>query len=272
MPKDVVKAKGDDKEKLCVLKPAAKSGTRTITDLPCGLNNMWYPSEKPMESAVGFLSSQDMADYLLGKSPSKYIKPDKLFETEERTGVKKNRMTRSVETGRLYSVEYFRMNEDTGFSVEVEGTELLPPNGMLRLGGDNRSARYSTESWNEIQIEQIKKKITESKHFKLILTTPAIFRQGWLPGWINADTLQGQFNGVVLKMIGACIGKPIGIGGYDFVKNMPKVMKKAVLAGSVYYFELANSDVDSLFKNVWLKSISDEKAQEGFGITLIGGY
>lgn len=272
MPKDVVKAKGDEKEELCVLMPAAKSSMRTITDLPGGLTNMWHPTEKPMESATGFLSLQDMADYLLGKSPSNYIKPDKLFQTEERTGVKKSRMTRSVETGRLYSVEYFRMNEDTGFSVEVEGTELLPPDGMLRLGGDNRSARYSTEDWQGIPIDPIKTMIAESKRFKLVLIAPAVFNNGWLPGWINAATLQGQFNGVTLKMTGACIGKPIGIGGYDFVKNMPKVMKKAVPAGSVYYFELANSDVDSLFTNGWLKSISDEKAQEGFGITLIGGY
>jgi len=224
-----------------------------------------------MEAVSGFLSSKEMGNYLLGTAPS-ITEADKLFQTEERTGIQKSRMTQSVETGRLYSVEYFRLSENSGFAVEVENTNLLPPSGILRLGGDNRSARYAPGLWNEISVEPIKTKIAETKHFKLVLTTPAIFKQGWLPDWINADTMQGQINDIEAKLISACVGKPIGIGGYDFVRNQPKVMKKAVPAGSVYYFELIEGDVDSLFKNVRLKSISDERTQEGFGITLIGGY
>ena len=272
MPKDAVKEKGSDDGKLYMLMPANLSGSKTMTDMPNGLSNMWVSSEKPMEVVTGFLSSKEIGEYLLGNSPSSAIKLQDVFETEERTGVKKSRMTRSVETGRLYSVEYFRLKENTGFAVEVDNTKLLPESGILRLGGDNRSARYASDLWTEISVEPIKKKITETKRFKLMLTTPAIFKKGWLPDWINADTKQGQINGINVKLTGACIGKPIGIGGYDFVKNQPKVMKKAVSAGSVYYFEIAEGDVDSLFKNVWLKSISDEKTQEGFGITLIGGY
>lgn len=284
MPKDVVMEKGSspcpslakrgisEKEELYILNPTSFSGIKTITDIPQGLSNMWHPSEKAMEAASGFLSSKEMSEYLLGKSPSERTPPDKLFDTEERTGIQKSRKTRSVETGRLYSVEYFRLSEHTGFAIEVGNTELLLPSGILRLGGDNRSARYATESWNEILVDQIKKKIAETKHFKLVLTTPAIFKKGWLPDWINTDTKQGWINGISVKLTGACVGKPIGIGGYDFVKNQPKVMKKAVPAGSLYYFGLTEGDVDSLFENVWLKSISDEKTQEGFGITLIGGY
>lgn len=271
MPKDVVQEKGVEDGKPCILTPLNLSSSKTITDLPAGLSNMWSPTEKLMEAVSGFLSSIEMGKYLLGTAPS-ITEADKLVQTEERTGIQKSRKTRSAETGRLYSVEYFRMSESSGFAVEVENTKLLPESGILRLGGDNRSARYTSESWTEILVDPIKKKITDAKLFKLVLTTPAILKKGWLPDWINADTKQGQINGIKVKLISACVGKPIGIGGYDFVKNHPKVMKKAVPAGSVYYFELTEGDVDSLFKNVWLKSISDEKTQEGFGITLIGGY
>lgn len=274
MPKDMVKEKGFEDGKPCILTPFNLSNNRTITDLPAGLSNMWNSTEKPMEAVSGFLSSKEMGNYLLGAATS-ITEADKLFQTEERTGIQKSRKTRSAETGRLYSVEYFRMSESSGFAVEVENTKLLPElgtSGILRLGGDNRSARYAAESWDEIPIEPIKKKIAETKRFKLMLTTPAIFKKGWLPDWISADTMQGQINGINVKLTSACVGKPIGIGGYDFAKNHPKVMKKAVPAGSVYYFELTEGDVNKLFENVWLKSISDEKAQEGFGITLIGGY
>lgn len=286
MPKDIVKEKSNspcpslpksgisEKEELHILRPTSFSGSRTIIDLPQGLSNMWNPTEKPMEAVSGFLSSKEMCNYLLGAAPS-ITETDMLFQTEERTGIQKSRKTRSAETGRLYSVEYFRLKENTGFAVEVENTKLLPElgtSGMLRLGGDNRSARYTVESWTEIPVEPIKKKITDTKLFKLVLTTPAIFRNGWLPEGIDADTTQGQIDGIGIKLTGACIEKPIGIGGYDFVKNHPKVMKKAVPAGSVYYFELIEVNGGSLFEKLWLKSISDERAQEGFGITLIGGF
>ncbi|PIW88061.1 MAG: hypothetical protein COZ94_01800, partial [Nitrospirae bacterium CG_4_8_14_3_um_filter_41_47] len=76
-----------------------------------------------------------------------------------------------------------------------------------------------------------------------------------MPDCINADTMQGQIDGIGIKLTGACIEKPIGIGGYDFVKNQPKVMKKAVPAGSVYYFELIEVNGGSLFEKLWLKSI-----------------
>lgn len=272
MPKDVVKEKGVEDGKPCILTPINLSSSKTITDLPDGLSNMWNPTEKPMEAASGFLSSKEMGEYLLGKSPSERTPLDKLFVTEERTGIQKSRKTRSVETGRLYSVEYFRLSENSGFAVEVENTKLLPESGILRLGGDNRSARYSSGAWKEIQVDEIKNKIAETKRFKLALTTPAIFKNGWLPEGIDSNTMQGQINGVEVKLISACIGKPVGIGGYDFVKNHPKVMKKAVPAGSVYYFELKEDNGGSLFEKLWLKSISDERAQEGFGITLIGGF
>lgn len=272
IPTDVVQNKGDETKVTYVLSPENMSNSKIMSNLPKGLNNIWYHSEEILESVSGFLSSQEMEKYLLGNAPSIYVESKKLFKTEERTGIRKNRIMRSVETGGIYSVEYFRMNKETGFAVEVENTELLPLSGILRLGGDNRSANYSQTSWNEIDSNELKKKIENSKHFKLVLTTPAIFKKGWLPENIDSAKMEGKIKGISVKMISACIGKPLGIGGYDFVKNRPKIMQKAVPAGSVYYFSLLENDVDRLFDQVWLKSISDERSQEGFGITLIGGF
>ncbi|MBI5194652.1 MAG: type III-B CRISPR module-associated protein Cmr3 [Nitrospirae bacterium] len=273
MPKDVAKEKGEENNDLHVLNPDDKLQGHIMTDLPTGLQHLWYPSEKALESVTGFMSNLMMAEYLSGKTPDKWTANKELYETEERTGIRKNRPKRSVEEGGLYSVEYFRLNKDVGFSVEVEGTQLLPPeSGMLRLGGDNRTAFYSKAAWNNIPVETIKKKVSETGRFKIVLTTPAIFTNGWLPCGIDNKTMEGSLNGIEIKLITACIGKPIGIGGFDLVKGRPKDMKKAVPAGSVYYLELKSGSLDELFNGMWLKSISDEKAQEGFGITLIGGY
>jgi CRISPR-associated protein Cmr3 len=271
MPRDIAKNKGKENGRLYILKPNTLQKT-AMTDLPAGLINMWYPSEDAMEAVSGFLSLKEMADYLIGKVPSILTETKELFDTEERTGIRKSKTSRSVHEGGLYSVEYFRLNEGVGFAVEIENTKLLPTSGILRLGGDNRSANYTEMAYNEISDTPIKAMIDKTKRFKLVLTTPSIFKNGWIPEGIDSNKMQGQINGIEVKLISVCIGKPVGIGGYDFAKNHPKVMKKAVPTGSIYYFELKNSNVDGLFESLWLKSISDEKAQEGFGITLIGGY
>jgi CRISPR-associated protein Cmr3 len=272
IPKDVVRQKGVDNSTLNILKPESTVTNKIKTDLPSNLFHLWYPKEEALESVTGFLFDAAMLKYLQGETPDIYTEPQKLYETEERTGIRKSKTSRSVETGGLYSVEYYRLNEGVGFVVEVDGTELLPNAGLLRLGGDHRSANYTEISWSYIPAETIKEKIAQQKRFKIVLTTPAIFKNGWFPEAVDKKTFEGNLNSIPVKLIGACVGKPVGVGGFDLVKRMPKIMKRAVPAGSIYYFELKNNNIDELFKQVWLKSISDKKAQEGFGVSLIGGY
>jgi len=272
MPRDIVRAKGKDNGDLYVLKPNSSITEIALTDMPSGLQHLWFSTNEALEAASGFLSEDEMKMYLLGSAPKKIMETKWIYETEERTGIRKNRSSRSVETGGLYSVEYFRMMQGVGFAIDVDGTTQLPDTGIIRLGGDHRSVRYFKSSWDSMDNKAIRDKISRDKHFKLVLITPAIFKYGWLPGSIDRSTFEGDINGIKVKMVGAWIGKAVGIGGFDIVKGMPKVMKKAVPAGSIYYFELINGDVDSLFERLWLKTISDERSQEGFGITLIGGY
>ena len=272
MPRDIAKVKGKENDSFYILKPEITVNNNTMTDLPFGLRHVWFSTEEALEAASGFLSEDEMAGYLSGKAPEKIIEANAIYRTEERTGIRKNRSLRSVETGGLYSVDYFRMYEGFGFALEVEGTKLLPESGIMRLGGDHRSTHYRTCSWKGIDDKLIKDKISKDKHFKLVLLTPAVFKNGWLPESISINTLNGAINGVKVKMTGACVGKPIGIGGFDMAKGMPKSMNKAVPAGSVYYFDLIDSNVGGLFEKMWLKSISDERNKEGFGITLIGGF
>jgi CRISPR-associated protein Cmr3 len=243
---------------------------RIITDLPGNLSSPWHRSEKVLTGPQGFLSTEEMKTYLSGNAPGK-VKPDsELYKVEDRTGIRKNRSRRSVEDGGLYTVSYFRLKRGIGFSFDVTGTGMLLQEGILRLGGDHRSAMYSRAEWRDPTGEDVKAKIIEDKRFKLALTTPAIFKNGWLPGGIDSNSMEGTINGVQVRLLGACIGKPVGIGGFDMVKRLPKPMKKAVPAGSVYYFEL-KGDTGNIFDNLHLQSISDDKSQEGFGISVIGG-
>lgn len=272
MPKDISWQKGHDKKTMLILSPQAFTEVNIKTDMPQGLLHMWHPIEDALEQSSGFLSSSDMEKYLLANTPEKSIDQKEIFDSEERTGIRKSKSTRSVKEGGLYSVGYFRFQKDSGFVADVNGVQSMPRQGILRLGGDHRSARYTETSWHDISAEPIKKMVGERMRFKLVLISPAIFTNGWLPSSIDFYTMRGQIGGVDVKLVGACIGRPIGIGGFDIAQKMPKVMKKAVPAGSVYLFELKGSNVNELFDRVWLNSISDERAHEGFGVSLIGGY
>jgi len=270
MPADVAVEKNSDNKKPVLLKPVTFDNSRIITDLPGNLSSPWHRSEKVLTGHQGFLSTEEMKTYLSGNAPGK-VKPDSaLYEVEDRTGIRKNRSRRSVEDGGLYTVSYFRLRANTGFAVDVNGTSLLPKEGILRLGGDHRSALYGEAVWDDFSCDGIRAKIAVEKRFKIVLTTPAIFNQGWLPQGIDRERMEGSINGINVRLTGASLGKPVGIGGFDMVKRLPKPMKKAAPAGSVYYFELKD-DADRLFDNLHLKSISDEKSSEGFGISIIGG-
>ena len=272
MPKDISWQKSEDKKTMLMLSPHDLSNMNIKTDIPRGLLHMWYPVEEALEQSSGFLSISDMERYLLCKSPSNFIDQKEIFDSEDRTGIRKDKSVRSVEKGGLYSVRYFRFQRNAGFIVDIDGVQSLPKEGILRLGGDHRSARYTQTAWNEIPAEPIKKLVVTNMRFKLVLISPAIFANGWLPGGIDPKTMNGQVGGVDVKLVGACLGRPIGVGGFDIAKKSPKIMKRAVPAGSIYLFETKGNNINEIFDRVWLNSISDERMQEGFGISLIGGY
>lgn len=272
LPKDISREKSEEKRTLFKLRPQVFDSSGVKTDLPESLFHLWCPSETAVEQGSGFLCAREMVQYLLGEVPDSFVEAKEIFDIEERTGILRHKETRSVVTGGLYSVEYFRFNKDMGFAVEVHGTTSLSNRGIMRLGGDHRSASFTSTVWEDLPTESLKKNISKAGRFKVVLVSPAIFAKGWLPGNIDSGTMQGGINEVKVKLAGVSLGKPLSIGGFDIARKRPKVMKRAVPAGSVYYFELKDGSVDDLFESVWLKSISDEKTNEGFGISLIGGY
>lgn len=111
-------------------------------------------------------------------------------------------------------------------------------------------------------IEDVKAKIDKTGYFKLILITPAFFKEGWKP---DMESL-----GVNAQLISANIGKPVSIGGWDMDENYPKPMSKAVPSGSVYYYKLLADSADELMEKVYKNGVSYKRSSEGFGISLIG--
>jgi CRISPR-associated protein Cmr3 len=119
----------------------------------------------------------------------------------------------------------------------------------------------------------------------MVLSTPAYFENGWLPSWINKDSLTGTFPNtqIKIKLISVTMGKYKSIGGFDYKIRKPKPSKRFVPAGSVYYFQVLNENNinwDSILSSHG-KSITDNHKEnddsirynyrnQGFGISYIG--
>lgn len=267
-PLDCVKDKESKQTEILELKKTFLSGKHTNLN---GMKDLLQSSFDTAETVKdSLISSTSLKEYLTleDKSPIAHKKSD-FIELEPKIGIARSKHTRTSEEGMLYRVGMNRMakgfNNTLSLIIDFEGLELLNKEGLMKMGGEGKAVKYKIDEKEEKSISIDKPEITNGM-FKLYLSTPAIFKNGWLPGDINKDTLEGRINDVKVKLITAAIGKPVSIGGWDIKRRCPKVMRKAVPAGSVYYFELLEGDISNLHG----QSISDFNSQEGFGIAYVG--
>jgi CRISPR-associated protein Cmr3 len=184
------------------------------------------------------------------------------LKDEPKIGIKIDKSTKTVEEGYLYRIDLKRLDR-AKIVVEFEGLKI--DSKLIKLGGEGKMATI-----NYIEDLEIITPPNLNKIFKLYFLTPAIFDKGWLPKWIDKDSLEGEYKGLKLKLLTASIGKYKLIGGFDMKENRPKPMYRAVSEGSVYYFELLNGDKEKVIELLHNQAISDKLANEGYGITFIG--
>jgi CRISPR-associated protein Cmr3 len=203
----------------------------------------------------------------------RFTEKDKIFLKEKKTGIKRSRKTLSSEEGYLYRIPMIRLEKKANLFVEIDGLSHYPNEGLLQIGGEGRTAKIEKIEKNDnplMTLMDIDFKF-ENKVFKLYLATPAIFKKGWIPDWINEKTFEGNYEGIKLKLIACSVGKYKLIGGWDLANKRPKPMYKAVPAGSVYYFKILDDTPAEKIKEFFhLKNISDINSEEGFGLSLVG--
>lgn len=114
---------------------------------------------------------------------------------------------------------------------------------------------------------------------RMILATPALFANGWYPGWIGGDKTpprEGILPGtdVRVRLVSAVVGRWQPLSGWCHEKGRtgPKPMRRMVPAGSVYFFEVVAGNF--VPDRVWLRSVCDEPQDrlDGFGLALWGGW
>jgi len=224
-----------------------------------GLSNAFINDTTLLNYLQGYIDSEidciDINDHLI---------------IESKIGIGRDNKTHTTEESKLYRVG-MRRPKNFSIIVDLKGIEQInKKTNFIKLGAEGKIAKISQAKisysfQNDISIT--------SNYFKIYLQTPSFFKKGWLPSWIDENTFIGQYNDLKLKLITAFIGKPLNLGGFDMLKKMPKPMRKAVPAGSVYYFEILNGDFEKVKNSFNNKSISEFNTDIfGYGLALVGIY
>lgn len=213
----------------------------------------------------GLMDEISFAEYLTGHDNFNFTRMGKYVLDEPKIGIARDNRTLTAEDHKLYRVGMKRLN-NLNLIVTFEGLEV-GDRGFMKLGGEQKVVWYEKTR----PVEFVKERITLSnRRFKLYLATPAIFDRGWLPGWLNADSMEGDYGGLRVKLLSAAAGKSIAVGGFDIKNRKPKPVYRAVPAGSVYYFEVLDGDVNRVWDLFHGKTISEINAKEGFGLSYVG--
>jgi len=272
LPLDVVKKKGDIEYKVFLLK---KNKNTYISSLDTGkANKLRYLLIPPFEEEVknmegGFISKTSLENYLNGDENEfdAYPLEDYLL-TEPKVGIGRDSKTHTASESRLYRVGMLRL-KNFQFIVGFENLQI-EESGFLKLGGEGKAVTYQS-SHRATNPEQYQ---PANNLFKIYLATPALLENGWLPGWLDPVTLEGQYpgTGIQVKLIAAATGKPLFIGGFDMKEKKPKKMLKAVPPGSVFYFEIQGDVSDEQKEALEPVAFCDypERVNEGFGLTFMG--
>lgn len=276
-----------------LLPRAVAVGTASAGELPMRATLFTAKQEKPRSGV--YLRGNGFQDHLLGKLPgdAAQVTAGQLFSRDPRLGIGLNGDSRTVEEGLIYTTEGFAFSPErdgegkaspfvnTGFLVGLEGVaDALPDQGHLRLGGDGRSATYQRVEFKL----PIPAQLAFNKKFRLILQSPALFDQGWLPDGVVQEgafyRLQGE--GFSARLACAAIGRREVVSGWDLHGGKPKPAQAAVPAGSVYWFDEFEGDAGKLAAwaegGLWsqnqnaMNTLQIMRRAEGYNLALLGHW
>jgi CRISPR-associated protein Cmr3 len=221
---------------------------------------------------------------------------------EERTHVQLDADTGSADEGNLFTtvalplmyLERYDTKPDAAFGDRCSPITLaarVTANGwcdetvarlntLHPLGGERRLVHWKATTTNPWTCHQtVSDALAGKECVRMFLATPAIFRDGWKPGWLN-DQLTGTPPGsnVTLKLVGVNIERWRAVSGWSLADlpgqpRGPKPVKRIVPAGGVYFFEVINGSAAALTMG-WLEPMSDDEQdrRDGFGLAVWGTW
>ncbi|MGC8667884.1 MAG: type III-B CRISPR module-associated Cmr3 family protein [Chthonomonadales bacterium] len=165
--------------------------------------------------------------------------------------------------------------EEWGLLAKVAAPEGVDLSGPGLLGGERRLAAVEEAPhglWPACP-SSVKDALGAARRVRMMLATPAVFKGGWKPGWLNEE-LFGTPPGssLTLKLVSAAVPRRKAVSGWDYEHGRPKAVRWLVPAGSVYFFEVVDGGAGQLGSDGWLAPVSDDgqDRRDGYGLALWG--
>lgn len=205
-----------------------------------------------------YISEATLEKYLKGDRIEDYYKITKYLTTEERIGISKDLRLGKTQEGKLYRISFnhlstvdFKEQEEYELKFGLNVKANLPEKKQMRnIGGESKQAFLETNTFNTIQQpDKINKKAI------LYFSTPAIFEKTAVEKYATIQFIAND--------------TPLYIGGWDIKKRMPKAMKNAYPAGTVFFIEFKDEEQKNAFIKKYNNKIG-ELTEQGFGQFILG--
>ncbi len=211
---------------------------------------------KPLEDT--YLTLEAMRDVINGglPDPADIIPADRLWASEARVGIQRDRETRTTREDALYQTVHARLVPGVGLVMGVNGYDGSAP-GISTLGGESRMV--SLEPYDHFTLPEAPDPEPSggTLRYTVTLITPAgvVSRPG--------DSLPGA-------VVSACIGKPVMIGGWDGKARRPKGLEPHLPAGSTWFMEAREHEKEEILEHHG--AYIGERTEWGYGQILIGAW
>lgn len=272
LPADLLAFSDDALPKLEALTPTALPGIGSASsELPLTAHLRRRKADKPDPGRR--LTSTGLAAYLQGRLPeagSATVAAADLYKREPRLGIALDTGARTAADGAIYTTEAIAFTPNAGFLIGIEGLQdQLPERGLLRLGGDGRSASYTRIDFTApaAPLDSIRR----DHRFRLVLATHGLFTQGALPDRVTrrddgSHRLAGD--GFSARLACAAVPRHEVVSGWDIAQWQPKPAQRVAPAGSVYWFDQFEGDADKLANwvaaGLWGDNPDAQRRAEGF--------
>ena len=237
----------------------------------CDLGRVRLPQKHtPLAGASAkadtWLTEQGLCAFLRGQPvlPDDMVQPNSLFVSEERLGIARDHARRVADDGLLYQTKHIRPQPGCAIAMNVGGLNdsRLAQTGLCRLGAEGRLAGWQRNP--ALTLPDISSP-AQKNGLMLMLLTPALFTQGWVPDGLQETeqdgcrVWQGVLHGVALTLVCAALGKPRREGGWDLVNKKPRDLHSFIPAGCVFFCE-AQGNLEAAQRALHGKQIGLEHA------------
>lgn len=245
-----------------------------------------------------WLTDAGWRENLAGRIPrsDQLIHTRELWALDTRVGVGLDAVRRRAADGRLFTVQAVALRKcevdrskaekeafDVGFITRIAGAHL-PEQMTLRLGGDGRAAigKSAPFDWPEPDHASI----AAASRCRLMLTSPGVFADGWLPTGvtkISERDYRFDLQGVKGRLVAAAVPRAEVVSGFDLAawsqrKGGPKPAQRVAPTGSVYWLDDLDATPEALRKlaerGLWTEEeyAGSTRRPEGFNRFTFAAY